>query len=487
MREFDLLSSLVDIWVYSSHIIDKERLPEGYPSGYNSFLHGQIERHIYPWDLDILSREIILNAGVVGNRRLQIWDNLATAINFIRDMDNKSYSEDGDDRPDVLFELHRIAHRQFPWQVRNDLGGFVRALNIFGEPTVDRIVERELGLSTQRYLLLGMAIAGHFKNKWGMSTEQDYREIGVSLDASRAFFTRLVSPISRLREEMRKRQAYNRDWMYTWNPLEGTPLVAFDPRYPERIVCPIQRYLLRRVSTGLFYDLVKASDFDNSFGNAFQAYIGLVARQFCKEPSFRLLDPPPYRIGSRKMHGVDWILSDGAGHLFIECKAKRLTLNARTLSEPSALERDLSIMADGIVQNYKNIMDARNGLTVWEADSLPIYPLILTLEDWFIFSPRVREMLDAQIYDLLDAEGIPVEVLDTMPYTVASAHEFEIVVQLISQVGVGSLMGKKVMGAKNSWSMLPYLMDEFKAEMPKVNRRFQLNEFRRIVRDVPGI
>ena len=54
------------------------------------------------------------------------------------------------------------------------------------------------------------------------------------------------------------------------------------------------------------------------------------------------------------MHGVDWVLSDSKGHLFIECKTKRLTLDAKTLSDSVALDRDLDVMAKAVVQHYRN-------------------------------------------------------------------------------------------------------------------------------------
>jgi hypothetical protein len=83
---------------------------------------------------------------------------------------------------------------------------------------------------------------------------------------------------------------------------------------------------------------VKAADFDNPFGNSFQAYVGEIVRATCKPPRFSLLAEEPYLVGSRKMHGVDWILSDATGHLFIESKTKRLTVGAKTLGDPAALD-----------------------------------------------------------------------------------------------------------------------------------------------------
>ncbi len=41
-----------------------------------------------------------------------------------------------------MMELHRISHRQFPWQQRSGLTGLLRYLKIFGSPEVSPILER---------------------------------------------------------------------------------------------------------------------------------------------------------------------------------------------------------------------------------------------------------------------------------------------------------------------------------------------------------
>jgi len=100
-------------------------------------------------------------------------------------------------------------------------------------------------------------------------------------------------------------------WLYTWNPLEGTPLVSIDKQYPDRVICPVPRFLARRVTNGVFYDLVEPR-VSRTLRGSFQAYIGEVIRKSCPAPrftSFRI------RFTGRKdqKHGADWILSDDTG------------------------------------------------------------------------------------------------------------------------------------------------------------------------------
>ena len=345
----------------------------------------------------------------------------------------------------------------------------MRAFKIFGAKTVEEIAEKELGMTARQFILLGMAVGGHFTRRPGMSTNQDYGVLDVPPSASRAFFSRMTCSVFQLRADIARRQTYDDNWLYIWNPLEATPLVSFDEDHPDRVICPIPRHLLRRTSAGLFYDLVKAEGFDNPFGNSFQSYIGEVLRATCPSPPFEILEEQDYHVQRQTMHGVDWILSDASGHLFIETKTKRLTVNARTLADPAALDKDLCTMAKAVVQHYRNIRDALRGLTRWKNDDLPVFPIVLTLEDWFMLSPRVNEILDGHIRRLLDEADISPSVLDEMPYTIASAHEFEIGAQVIAQAGVAAVMSHKTGQEMRSWSLLPSITGRFSTELSRVN------------------
>ncbi len=169
MRRFDLVTSLIDVWSYSLHIIENQGLQPGYAVGLDKAAN--LKKHIHPWDLDILAREIVLNAGNGGTYSLRWWNDLATAVNHLRHLDGAVYLQNKDPQSAVLLELHRIAHRQFPWQM--GMGGanpMIRAFKVFGEAGVGAIVERELGMTATQFLQLGMAVSGHFIREWGMLT-----------------------------------------------------------------------------------------------------------------------------------------------------------------------------------------------------------------------------------------------------------------------------------------------------------------------------
>src|ERR1700730_1364259 len=124
-------------------------------------------------------------------------------------------------------------------------------------------------------------------------------------------------------------------------PAGGNSTRQFQPSIPRPGAVPDTALSDPPGAGGIFYDLVKSAGFDNPFGNSFQAYVGEVIKATCPPPRFTALAEQPYYVGRQKKDGVDWILSDSTGHLFIESKTKRLTVDAKTRSDAVALDKDL--------------------------------------------------------------------------------------------------------------------------------------------------
>jgi len=365
VRLFGLEDSLIDLWRYSLHIAENQTLPEEYLIDRPETYTQPLTDYVYPWELDILARELLLHARTCNFKSLRKWKDFSDCFNYLRRLDEAATSTIEVSFADVMAELHRIVHRQFPWQKNKGVENIIRTFKIYGAPEVDTIVQRELGMSTRQFLLLGMTLGGQFLRSPKNSVTVNYAALGIPLPAQIAFFDRITTTASLLRAELAARPIEPRDWTYGWNPLETRPLVIVNPFKPELAQCPIPRHLLRRMSSGLYYDLVGTPGFENPFGRSFQDYVGDVISATCSAQKFRVRKEMPYKVGLRKKDGVDWILSDHTGHMFIETKTKRMTLDARTRLNTNALVRDIDIFADAIVQLYKNItmrsMDGQHG------------------------------------------------------------------------------------------------------------------------------
>ena len=78
------------------------------------------------------------------------------------------------------------------------------------------------------------------------------------------------------------------------------------------------------------------------------------------------------------------------------------------------------------------------------------------------------------------------KVLEEMPYTIASAHEFEITSQIIAQVGIFSMMSKKTTPEKQGLALLPLASDDFKEEMRHINWHLFADDFGKMLPNEVG-
>jgi hypothetical protein len=485
MRRFKTLPTLIALWSYARHVFDGESLPRGLPIGLPQSL-APLNTHFYPWELEILVRETLLHADPAGGELdLRQWLPLAKAINHIRRLDDRlSVHTDG---PALLLELNRMAHRQFRWQERQDLAWIARIYKIYARESIDRLVQSELGMSTRQVVLFGSHIAGNFIARHSLPTTLDYTSFGISREAAEGMFEKVTCDVSQLRTQLREQQSYDPAWLYTWNPLEQRPLIRVDPARPDEVICPIPKYALRRLTTGIFYDLIPAKGFDHLYGEAFQRYIGEVCSVSCPPPLFTLRAEQAYQVGKGERHdGIDWVLSDAGGHLLIECKTKRMALGSKMLTNPDSLEKDLLALARAVVQTYKNTQDVINGRAGWSRGALPVYPLIVTLDEWYMLGPHLRETLHEKIQRLLEEAGLSPTLLIEMPLTIASVREFEFAVQVIAHVGVSGLMKEKTAPEHHSAHLFPFLQTQFPTQLRHAKSALFAEEAMAWVTQTPG-
>lgn len=438
MRQCNLEASLVDIWHFSQHIMNNGPAPT-----LSGMRHYSLKRYLFPWDLPIIVREVILHADHRGYKRLNSLNAMRTVINTIRDIENES-SKERLDADNVMGELHRISHRQFPWQQKSDLNGLLRYLKIFGSPEVAPILEKKTGFSIRDYFLLGIFLTGHLRRHVAVNAQRNFTAAGIPRDRSFAFFMHLSSTAKQLRDEIAFQQKYDETWEYTWNPLEAKPLISLDPSRPHYLYCPIPDLLLRRFSHGIYYELLSMPGFDIAFGTSFQTYIGELLRAVFNQSSFTVFEEKTYKVRKEQHHGADWILSDADANLFIECKTKRMRLAAKSSVGGSELIEELGIIADAVVQLYKNIQEAEAGKSGWTPNSLSSFPLVVTLEDWFLFSPLPQNLLKEAVISRMHKVGLDLALMESMPYAVASAREFERFSGIINEAGIQKFfMGKR--------------------------------------------
>jgi len=448
------------------------------------------QRIISEWELELLAKEAILNAGRTGLnfKSLRTWKNLATTIDELRRLENELYKLRKHRSPteDIFLELVRIAHRQFIWQgdPPNPITA-IRHFKIFDEPRISKICEKHIGLSVRKNYLCGLML-------WGLYLERPAVSASFNLNLkkiSRAEFDKFLkftcSDIDTLKSLLESEQCYDENFVYAYNSLRQFPLIKMPYHGEDAIVCPLPTLLFWRITGGLYYEMRHDPRFAIPFGHSFQSYIGEVLKRVCLSNEISIISEMEYGSRKHRKQSVDWIVSDAQSALLIECKAKRLTWNAKVASEGAAsLHEDIDKLAESVVQVYKSIRD-------YQADKYPdypfqfarkIYPVVVTTENWHLFGGLMPNRLRDAVEQKLKNENIPTGCLSDMPYSIWAAEELEAGMQLLNSMGIQRFMdGKLTDPEMNTWEWHAYISNISNKRTP---RNLFTDEFQSIFKDI---
>lgn len=442
-------------------------------------------RDVYVWELHTLCREIVLHARG-SEQPLSTLDGLTQFVDHLRKLNDEIAKLEIADGASNLAQgiLHRTIHQQLRWQHTRDEARLFRAWHVYSDPTLSKLLERSTGVSVRAMYLLAIAIAGAGIKQPGTLATQDYFAFDVR-DAQRdAFFKICGTSAERLREALKAVQKHDTRWALTFNPLEATPLINIDRSRPSEYWCPFPHLLLRRATEGLFYDLVNGKnqsqiDFGHEYGHAFERYVGRVLENAFDTGRFNISGEQPYVVDGQQRHGVDWIVSDDTANLFIECKTRRLPQNAKETGDGDEYDKPLDEMAKDIVKLYLNINDAVKGASKWVPNGLPVYPMIVTYEDWYLMWPMAFDRLLEFVKRRLEAKHLPTSWVEAMPFFFTSIAELEIAGQDINHLGIERYCSAAKLRPNRHFQLSALAHEEF-PDVTKLRRRLLENSWHEI-------
>ncbi|CAM2158273.1 NERD domain-containing protein (plasmid) [Pararobbsia alpina] len=465
LKEFDLRSILEELWRLQSaaNVSGEVAVTDGV---------GRARVVLYVWELHGLCREAVIHADTSGRGTRVSLQTMISLVGHIRRITKGVSSRLVESSDDAFRALHPLMHQQARWQYERIWDRFYRAHRLFGEGEMRDVVEEVTGASLSSLLTLGMLSSRNFVT----NAKTELTALGISDDERDSFFQLCGTSLDALREAIWDARPYeegaslDESWAFKWNPIEATPLIRLDSARTNEYLCPFAHLVQRRVSDGLFYDVVRSKhDFANPYGKAFERYTGDVLAQIFNSSQFLVHGERPYIVKGQLRHGPDWIVSDGSANMFIECKTRRMALGAKSYADGAELEKSLANMAGIIVQHYKNIDDARAGLSKWERNALPIYALVLTLDDWYLFARHVVDRLEELVIERLIAAKLDTGVIDSIPYVVTSIAEFELAAQAIAHFGVERFCQSRARGKYRHFGLSTFAGEAFPDE--PVNRR----------------
>ncbi|MBC7768939.1 MAG: hypothetical protein H7124_09135 [Phycisphaerales bacterium] len=420
------------------------------------------------WELDVLSRETLAYSSISGGRAVTSHSDVATLINLIKRLEENIWRAYPHGQRDIILELNRSSHRQFPWQRPTNHPAIARYYKIYSDPKVEEVLRRVTGLNTVELFRVGIGLTGHFLEKPALPIPAP---AALRVDSSQIdnFLRRFADTIVNLRNHIEAKAAFGVNWAYVSNPLRDRPLVAVMINGGPHYLCPIPSFLLQRLTSGIYYELISDDGFANPFGASFQRYLGevLVRVQANASVPYAIFPERNYGPASKRKDTVDWIATDGSANLFIEAKAKRLAVQAKIdLESRTAMESQVSKMAEFVVQVYKTIVDALDGkYPEWKPNALPIYPIVVTLEEWFPLGPIVHGTLKNRVVELMEEAKLDIGMLKTMPYSLASSDDFEMAIHVMSKRGIDTVMAERCSEEKREWLLAGVLTNSFADEL----------------------
>ncbi|MCU1128939.1 hypothetical protein JAK51_22290 [Stenotrophomonas maltophilia] len=459
LQDFSLEDSLVHIWQYSRLISGGVPLPVTY-NHQNAGTPRRIEKHVHAHELDLLAREMVLHASrseKPAKSSISTWEGAAAAFNAIKEYAGGIVDLKNED---VMLVLHRIAHQQFPKFSRLSHSKIGRYLSLYRHDQLRTIFERRLGITVESYFILAMAVLGSAVRKPHMNTTTDFSILGVDLDQSRAFFGRIAGHVDVIANKLRQDQKLDGCWEYTLNALHFLPLVALDEAHMERVLCPLPPALEARLIEGIFFDIYeRGSGFENAYGSAVEALVGRMLQAL--PDTYTVRKPDPITLGKQVFHLSDWIVKQGISSAYIECKAKRIALKGRVAATLDDLRAELQFLADAVVQNYANMLRTDKDIGTTGAIQGRAYCLVVTLEDWILFSDSAFSTLHALVAKGLAEKNMPANLPDIAPYLILSAETFQSCVQALSLHSMEEVFGSAEHPDYKGWAFSTYLHRHF--------------------------
>jgi hypothetical protein len=472
LRKTELVDSLAVVRAYFQNLQFRRPFPSDIevPRFYSRL---SVSDAVHEWELAALAREVILNASErPAEKTLREWNYFAGAINKVKEFENDLV--DIYPKGSILRELHRIAHRQFVWQRRPNAKRITRYFQIFSRPAVNELVTSLTGLNTLDIYLIGLALLGIYFDKFALNYPPNITIPTLDQGKLHRFEVHFSRELATIRATLQESSKIDANYIYSFNPLEAYPLVRMLVNGRESLVAPIPTFLFRRFTDGLYYEIRGADGFDAAFGDAFQWYVGEVIARANTQNALTVYPETEYLVGRDRRRTVDWLIRDETGVVFLECKTKRLRFEAKSdITTASTLEEETDKLAQFIVQTYRGIRDYFNGAYPYgNSPRVPVFPIIVTLEEWYAFGPEIFSRLDARVAARLMDAGISADWAREFPYSFCSIEDFEALVQVIAMRGIDTVIGLKTRGEERQWIMSTFLHARFPEDYKKSRTLF---------------
>lgn len=479
LRQFGDIDSLELIYNYAQYMQTGRKIDKEIQS--HSFLD-MLKNHgnTYEFYLERMAVEIIINSTESSTQK-----SLKTSNSFAG-IHNKLLAFEGYlakkyiTPSNVLLELYRISFRQFSYQQNSACAGyFARYQKIFEYPGIENLFQAKFGMTSKDFLLHNFGLFSCFIRK-------PYARLNLT---SHPFLSELKlnkilevysSTLIDLKVALTNERVLDGSYAYANHSLKNRPIISLgkDENDVYCLMCPITQLFVWRFTSGVFYDFVNEKNFSEIWGEAFENYVGDLLRG--RRYTFTFQKQFTYKISkAQNPKTSDWILNSVDTTVFIECKAKRAVAQTMAALSEADMEKDLNTLAEAVVQPYKMIRFMEQGKVLGMPLTKYIFPLIVTLEDWWI-GGAIVESVDKRVKELMLANGLPLRYLESYPYLIISARELEMLLRVTVSIDVREVLCARhdsaMLGQHRGWMFASFL-DKYYSQNLRDNEDLFLDDF----------
>lgn len=382
---------------------------------------------IHPWELETLVCVFLATPNKIKRPfppkilNLRNFQNMIDFVNRLRKVEN---SEDRIDSPnsDILDEVTKLAHRQFGWQSRLDVAAnFYRALFVYGQGRCAKYFEDEHGLPLDRFVFIAFAIYVIAHSSPSINTSKGLPELSISDSEIATTLNKISIPYNRAVPLARKLAQGRHKTAFAPSILRQYPCVSF-PAQEGDLKAPLPQLIMERVTSGLFYDIIKFNGAGDDFGPRFEQYCMSHFDHYITEICWK----PEFRYGPKNLpRDTPDILGFGGNRLkfVIECKARRMPHSAKFGDGPDNAN-GLADIAKGMAQIWRFHRDLRTGLLKLEQDQ-SVASFILTMDDWGLMGINIHDAILQAAQTYAEHKGWQLTEEDRKPVHLIEMKTFE--------------------------------------------------------------
>lgn len=391
--------------------------------------------HIPLWSLETLVNELLAtpkrkvpDSGRIRTLKADLFRTLQVLHACLVKLEN---AEDGIflENHDVLFEMGRIAQRQFPWQRGlANAPNLYRSMLLYGTGKAASFFEQEFDLKPEDFVKVGLCFSAALSRNEFISRFVDLSSAGVSAELQERALSKLSIGHADGRRRAAELRSRKRHTAYSPSLLRDFPIIAFGNRL-ERLRAPIPQLIMQRYTSGLYLDIVGGGGAVwTEIGKRFETYV-LEYLEIMMQP-LSVTGEVDYGPKKSRQRTPDILVSeDGRLVAVIECKAKRMSFDARFADNPT-MEAAIAFdeLAKGLFQIWRFFSHARRKVFVEQELDPDCQGIIITADSWLAMARNQAESVIAAAHALADQEG-QIEAEDRRDVAFCQIDDVEFVLQ----------------------------------------------------------